>query len=167
MNMHKPIDTAAKGARPVRLAIDHAGREHELKFVVDNAAFKIAQSLPQFGEPVAGPAWRRLLTVYFDTEAGDLKRNGIALRARRVRGGYLMGLKWSHGANRSVFERGEIEVKTRSAKPDPRIFDSETAGSIAQIVADRPLAQVFVSDIRRSVRTVDFAGSRIDRKSVV
>jgi hypothetical protein len=62
-------------------------RERELKFPLDDVAFKAAPALPLFGRPAVGPAWRSLRTTYFDTELGDLRRNNITLRMRHVRGG--------------------------------------------------------------------------------
>jgi inorganic triphosphatase YgiF len=141
---------------------DQTGREQELKFTLDETAFKAAQALPLFGSPAVGPSWRRLRTTYFDTELGDLRRNKITLRMRQVRGGYLMGLKRTPSSGRDFFERGELEVKVQSFQPEFTRFGRDVAASIAGIVGDRPLMPVFVSDIRRSTRSVKVGASTIE-----
>jgi triphosphatase len=162
MRTLRSADPAGADANSVSFVVEHPGRERELKFVVDSATFKAAQALPLLGEPAARPAWRRLKTTYFDTEAGDLRRNGVCLRVRRARGGFVMGLKWSPDSNRSLFERGEVEVKMGSAEPNLALLDEDMAANIARVIGDRTLTQVFVADIRRSARTVEIADSTIE-----
>lgn len=154
-------DSDAKRPAPAREgAIRNEGRETELKFVVDAKTFTAARVSAAFGAPAPGPRSRRLRSVYFDTGAGDLRRRAIALRVRRVRGRYVMGLKWATGAG--AFERGETEVAIPAPEPDPSLFPEEVAAGLREILGDRPLRAIFTTDVYRQLFIADFEGARIE-----
>jgi triphosphatase len=136
--------------------------ERELKFIANRKTFKTALTLPLLGEATEGGAGRRLKSVYFDTDAGDLIRHGLTLRVRRTKGVYVMGLKTAAESDQGIFERGESEVKLPSAEPDLTLFDEAVAREIRKIAGGKTLAPKFGSNIRRSTRTVEIAGTAIE-----
>ena len=136
--------------------------ERELKFIANRKTFKTALTLPLLGEATEGGAGRRLKSVYFDTDAGDLIRHGLTLRVRRTKGVYVMGLKTAAESDQGIFERGESEVKLPSAEPDLTLFDEAVAREIRKIAGGKALAPKFGYNIRRSTRTVEIAGTAIE-----
>jgi len=138
-----------------------AGAERELKFLVEAKAFDEALVLPLLGGPEAGSE-KRLESVYFDTEDGDLGRERVALRIRHVDGGFIQGVKWSRASDAGAFEREEREVPSPSGEPDLALFDAATARDLAGMVGGKTLAPQFGSDIRRTTRTVRFKGATLE-----
>jgi inorganic triphosphatase YgiF len=148
---------------PVPAAIlRQAGREHEVSFICDDATFKLASGLALLGEAAPGPSYRRLQTIYFDTEDGRLRARRMALRLRRTRGGYLMGLKWSPTSPAHSFARGEVEVMVRSPEPDLSLFGEDVRTELGGVLDGAALVPVFATDIRRSVKIVGVGRSAIE-----
>ena len=147
---------------PQRAASPAAGAERELKFVADRKTLKTALVLPILGGGAEAQKRRRLESVYFDTEDGDLMRHGLALRVRRSKGAYVMGLKKAAESKRGFFDRDELEVTSPSAEPNLALFGEAVAGEIEEVAGGKPLAAKFGSDIRRATRTVEFGGASIE-----
>ncbi len=148
---HSPGRKASAAARP----------ERELKFDVDPSIFDAAFALPLLGGPDGGSS-RRLESVYFDTEDGELARAGVALRVRSDDGAFVLGLKTAPDSDRGAFERKELETPAPSAEPDLALFDATTAHDLAKIVGGKALAARFGSDVRRTTRTVEFSGATVE-----
>ncbi len=146
---------------PGRSLSSTAGAERELKFLVGAEAFDAALALPLLGGPDGGSS-RRLESVYFDTDHADLAGAGVALRIRRVDGGFVQGLKRAADSDRGAFEREEREVKSPSAEPDLALFDETAARDLAKIVGGESLAAKFGSDVRRTTRTIAFASAELE-----
>jgi inorganic triphosphatase YgiF len=138
------------------------GSERELKFVADRKTFKAALTLPLLSDARSQPRGRRLTSVYFDTDEGDLSRARVALRVRRSRGGYVMGLKQAAPAEGGAFERRETEVKSTSAEPDLALLDDRTARLVTEIIHERLLKPSFRSEIRRVERMIEANGATIE-----
>ena len=140
-----------------------AGAERELKFLVDRKTLKAALTAPLLGGDAGGPpAWRKLRTVYFDDDAGDLSRARVALRVRRSKAGWVMGLKRDAAQDRGPFEREETEVECSSADPDLSLFDKAVAREVLDLTGGQPLAPRFGSEIRRAARTIETGGAAIE-----
>ena len=139
-----------------------AGAERELKFIADRKTLKAAMAAPPLGGDMGPPVWRKLRTVYFDTEAGDLSRARVALRVRRSKDGWVMGLKRAAASDRGAFEREETEVACPSGAPDLGLFDKAVAREVAELTGGRPLAPKFGSEIRRAARTIAAGGAAIE-----
>ncbi len=129
-----------------------AGRELELKFLVDAPASKAAgwPMLPA-GNPRRAA---RLRSFYYDTAQGDLHRHNMSLRMRAQRRGYVMTLKYAGGFPGGLFERGEIEVFTADETPDPALLGPEFAAAVAAAADGKPLALAYETDIRRITHVV-------------
>ena len=143
-------------------AHEGAGAERELKFLADRKTFRAAVALPLLGGAGEAPKWRRLKSVYFDTEDGDLMRSGVTLRVRRTKGATIMGLKMAAESTRGFFDRDELEMESPSAEPDLALFGEAISRKIEEILGDKPFAARFGSDIRRASRTVEVGGATIE-----
>ena len=139
-----------------------AGVERELKFIVDRRTLKAALAAPLLGGDARPPKWRKLRTVYFDTDAGDLSRARVALRMRRAGGGWTLGLKRAAPEDRGAFEREETEVAAPSGKPDLTLFGGSIAREITDLTGAKPLGPQFGSEIRRATRTIEANGAAIE-----
>jgi inorganic triphosphatase YgiF len=142
-------------------AAAEAGAERELKFIANRKTLKAALASPLLGGDMGPPGWRKLRTVYFDTEAGDLSQARVALRVRWSKDGWVMGLKRA-AANGGAFEREEIETACTSGEPDLSLFDKAAAREVTDLTSGRPLAPRFGSEIRRAARTVNANGASIE-----
>ena len=148
-------------AAPAATAGAPDARGPTLTFAVEPAALRAAETLPLFGEPPR-PLWRRVETTYFDSEAGDLSRNGIALSMRRLRAGFAMGLSEPQGLTSGAAERARSEIKLRSASPILSRFGAQDAERLEALVGEKPLEPLFVAHLRRSLRVVRWGGATIE-----
>ena len=136
--------------------------EVELKFAVDRASRARLARCP----PLAGvrPVRRRVWTLYFDTPDGEIARNGMALRLRRVDGRWIQGLKAGKSGRGGLHAREEwefdrdgpgIDLAAFAATPLARLRD---AGRLHE-----RLAPVFEVDFVRTAWTVaPRRGSRLE-----
>jgi len=136
-------------------------REIELKFLLDEAAFKAAQRSDLLGGDQRR-AVRRLQSVYFDTAEGHLRRNRTVLRMRTYRGAHVMTLKDVGTDPTNPFIRAQIEVKSPTSEPDLALLDPTVAAEIRRATDDRPLVARFSTDIRRSVQRITSNRSEIE-----
>ena len=121
-----------------------APREIEMKFAIPpGRAAEVAAAI----EPLAGAAPRQLVSTYFDTEKGALRRARMALRVRRSGNRYVQTLK---DGGDGALSRGEWETTVKDASPSPAALRATPA---ARIVAKAKLAPVYVVEVQR--RTVD------------
>jgi triphosphatase len=107
------------------------------------------------------PVVERLHSIYFDTEAGDLRRHRIVERLRQLRDGHVLTLKWDGQIGRGT-ERGEIEVATTSSTPDPSLFGAAVEVEITRLTERRPLQAIFATDIKRVLRRVIVGRSEVE-----
>ncbi|MDE8348073.1 MAG: CHAD domain-containing protein [Acidocella sp.] len=148
--------------RPAVAQIKPVNREVELKFLVGESGFKAVQQWPLLGLNGRRAPSRRLHTVYFDTEQGDLQRHKMVLRMRSMPRGHMMTLKWSGGFPGGIFERGEIEVMTAQSQPDPALFGAEMAGMIHDATQGRALSAIYATDIRRATHMIRSETSSVE-----
>ncbi|MCX7329634.1 MAG: CYTH domain-containing protein, partial [Hyphomicrobiales bacterium] len=149
-----PVPVAASVIRDAR-------REQELKFLTDSVGLKRALALKLPGEEQGPAVTRRLQTVYFDTPDGLLRRKKVALRMRRIRGGYLTTLKWTPD-NEGAVARGEIEVMVRHPLPDLDVFGPDVRNQLLRLTKGRPLEPACATEIRRTARTIRIGGSTLE-----
>ncbi|HEY4043342.1 MAG TPA: CHAD domain-containing protein [Rhodopila sp.] len=138
------------------------GREIELKFLVNDDAFKTIRQATLLGYDAGRGAACRLHSTYFDTERGDLRRHRIVLRMRRQDSRHVLTLKWEGRAGSSTFERGELEAPAPSSLPDPALLGAAVEAEIMRVTEGRPLQPVFATDIKRVVHRVAVGVSKIE-----
>ena len=137
-------------------------REEELKFVLAPAAFAAAQQWERLDAPVRRPRARRLVTVYFDTAAGDLARHKASLRVRTVNRRHVITFKWTGSFAGGWFERGEVEALSPTPELEIELLPPEIAQAITRLTAGRRLEAVYSSDIKRVVRTIHEEAATIE-----
>lgn len=149
--------------------------EIELKFQVPPARRDaVAAAVAGRGEAAVE---QRLQAAYFDTEARDLAREGIALRLRREGPRWVQTLKAGSG---DALLRHEHNVARpgRSAVPpalDPTLHDGTPPGqrlrAVLDALPDAPLRCQYRTDVRRRARTLRVRGALLelafDRGSIV
>lgn len=144
---------------PVKLPM---GRELEVKFKTDAAGLKLALRSELLSSDASEAPKRRLRSVYFDTPAGDLRKQRMVLRVRKVRSTHMMGLKWARPLGEGAFSRSEMEVRVPSLVPDITLFGEEIAAELSRITEGRPLEQKFETQIHRRLRCLSLERSLIE-----
>jgi triphosphatase len=142
---------------------ESARPERELKFLADPETFKAALISPLLGQKTAAELAPQVIkSLYFDTESGDLLRQGVTLRVRRMNRRMILGVKKEAPPDGWFFERAEAETPSASAEPDLSLFGKDVARALEDIVGDHKLAPRFGSDVRRTLRMVTFRSAEIE-----
>src|ERR1700722_8112373 len=134
-------------------------REIEMKFAIPAgraAEVAAALSLVPGIEPLADVVPRQLVSTYFDTEKGALRRAMMALRVRCSGAKCVQTLK---DAGDGALSRGEWERAIKGSKPNLAALKATPA---ARLVAKTKLAPVFVVDVARRTVEVIEGESRIE-----
>ena len=143
-----------------------SAREIELKLrVAPGALRRLAAHALLKGE--GHPVTERLRSIYFDTPALDLRRQGIALRVRNVGDGWVQTVKGGGTVQAGLHDRAECE--TRVAGPEPeinRIHDKMLARALIPPRIRDELKPVFVTDYRRSRRLLALASGTTVEASI-
>jgi inorganic triphosphatase YgiF len=134
-------------------------REIEMKFAIPaNRAAEILAvlALAPGIEPLAAAEPRALVSTYFDTDKGALRRARMALRVRRCGDDYVQTLK---DGGDGALSRGEWEIAVKGAAPDLAALKATPA---ARLVAKAKLASVYVVEVNRRIAEVVEGESRIE-----
>jgi triphosphatase len=130
-----------------------APREIEMKFAIPpGRAAEVVAAI----EALAGAAPRSLVSTYFDTEKGALRRAGMALRVRRSGDKCVQTLK---DGGDGALSRGEWETAIKGATPSLAALKATPA---ARIVAKAKLAPVYVVEVQRRTADLVEGESRIE-----
>lgn len=127
-----------------------AAREVELKFLC--APEDLERALA--AAPSGPDKTRRLVSTYFDTAKGDLRKAGVSLRVREADGERTQTVKRGGG-----LEREEHEAPVEADAPDLSI------GPLRELVSDdahKALAPAFRVDVTRRERLVSYADAEIE-----
>ncbi len=142
-------------------AVTPPGREIELKLLVDadrladfNAAPVIATNARNKG------ARKHLKSVYYDTPARTLRRNGLSLRVRQSGTRFVQTVKAE--SREDPLRRGEWEASVPSMTPDIGLALPFLPAKLRSDLERRPLEAVFTSDIHRHARLVDLPAGTVE-----
>jgi triphosphatase len=138
------------------------GRELEVTFKTDAAGLKLALRSELLSTDTADAPRRTLRSVYFDTPAGDLRKQRMVLRVRKVRGTHIMGLKGARPLAEAPFSRREMEVRVPRLDPDINLFGEEISVELSRVIDGRPLEQKFETQIKRRLRCLNLERSLIE-----
>lgn len=127
------------------------GEEIELKLTIAPEALAgVLKSEPlasrgiRFGRP------RRLVTTYYDTENGALRKKGVFLRVREA-GGRIEQTVKTAGEGGLVARRGEWNWPLKSPAPDLGLAAGTGLKSLEKRLGKGGLAKRFVSEIERRI----------------
>jgi triphosphatase len=144
---------------PVKLP---TGRELEIKFKTDAAGLKLAHGSELLSTDAADAPRRTLRSIYFDTPAGDLRKQRMVLRVRKMRRTHIMGLKWARPLAEAPFSRSEMEVRVPSFDPNITLFGEEIAAELSRVIEGRSLEQKFETQIKRRLRCLNLERSQLE-----
>lgn len=134
----------------------------EVEVKLTGSPAELSSAFDDLGGP--RPAREQLLTVYYDTASGDLRRRGIALRIRSRRGVRELTLKRDEGDG---LTRGEW------TSPLPPATGDEGAPKLDQLPPEAPVGDLgisdadaliptFLTDIERTKKEVRVGGARVE-----
>jgi inorganic triphosphatase YgiF len=138
------------------------GRELEVKFKTDAAGLKLALRSELLAIETADAPRRTLRSVYFDTSAGDLRKQRMVLRVRKVRNTHIMGLKGARPLADVPFSRSQMEACVPSLDPDITLFGEEIAAELSRVIEGHLLEQKFETQIKRRLRCLNLERSQIE-----
>ncbi|MFY9290217.1 MAG: CHAD domain-containing protein [Methylorubrum rhodinum] len=139
-----------------------ASREIELKLDCDAADLAALADHPLLHSPDAGHV--TLHATYYDTDAGDLRAAGLALRVRRETGpdGERVIQTVKAGADGAgLFDRAEWERTIPGPAPDRAALDDTPAGEVLKEAGEPEIAARFSLVIERAWRPVRYGASAI------
>lgn len=130
-------------------------REVELKLELDPGrpvSRGLRRALPAGGEV------HRLLSRYFDTPEGRLRKQGLVLRVRRDGDAFIQTLKAV--ASAGSLGRSEWEAPVAGDVPDLSRLPDDAPGDV--VAAAGPLSPVFETEVERTVWRVTRGGSDLE-----
>ncbi|MCZ7563887.1 MAG: CHAD domain-containing protein [Burkholderiales bacterium] len=130
--------------------------EIELKLLVAPCDLARVAAHPAVAALHAGDAHEEsLVSVYYDTPARDLARAGVALRVRRINGGWVQTVKGGGGSAAGLHQRAEHEWPLADERPDAALAEGTPLAQLfaSQAVRER-LAPVFVTEFVRTARPI-------------
>lgn len=135
------------------------GHEIEIKFTADQAVLDDLKS----SHATADAEVQKLVSIYFDTPADDLRRSGHTLRIRRKgNGAPNMSIKSSALPGSGPFHRREIEVPAPGGLPDFGLFSPKIRSLLSAVVGAGPLVKRFEVRVERTAISLPHLSSRIE-----
>lgn len=128
-----------------------AAREIEVKLAVPpDALDRLAEAPVLAGRTLRPARRRRLVSVYFDTADGRLRRRGVALRVRRIGGRRIQTLKGPSRRTGVAADRVELELPIAGDTPDLAAFEGSAAHELTGLVLPGELVPIFTTRIQRT-----------------
>jgi triphosphatase len=110
------------------------------------------------------PARARLYSIYYDTPAFDLWRQGLTLRVRRDGRRWVQTVKGGGQVQGGLHRRAEAEVEIAGPAPDIALFDDRNLSrALASAELRTQLQPMFTTDFVRTTRMLEpEAGVRVE-----
>ena len=132
--------------------------ETEIKLIASPAMLEQLRAHPKLAGADQSVS---LVTTYFDTTSGRLRRGGAALRIRDGAKGREQTLKLVSPGGSSV-RRGEWNVAATSDLPEPCGFPVKARTALVRLLDGAPLEPVATTRIVRTTRRLHYGGSAIE-----
>lgn len=133
-------------------------RERELKLEIDPAAAAKLRSIPLFA---GSPRIRHLISVYFETPKGKLRREGWTLRVREHDQGWTQTIKRT-SSSAGLFDREEWEAPIMGQRPEFRAIEGTPLKELISARQFARLIPLFRCDIERTSWLLQRGGSHIE-----
>lgn len=134
--------------------------EIELKLGLHSQHVSLVKEAPLFRKNKAQQ--QRLRSIYFDTDAFQLKRRGIALRVRRVGKQWIQTLKAEGKSTGSLTHRPEWEaVVNQGRHPDFSVLPTEALELLKGIELQQ-IIPVFTTEFKRSIWLLKNEGNQAE-----
>lgn len=143
----------------------NAPTEVELKLLIDPADVPRLRRHPLLKALCpAGPATRKLLSIYFDTDDFFLKNRDIVLRVRRDGRHWIQAVKGGGGVRAGLHQRHEWEAPVAGDRPDfAKLADPGLIALFSDAALRRRLRPVFATEFARTVWLLETeAGDRVE-----
>lgn len=138
-------------------------RETELKLQVARPALDKAAKLPWLLEAAGGSArHEKLVSVYFDTPKGKLRRHGLGLRIRHIGAKRVQTIKASGNGASGPLARGEWEQEITGKTPDLSLAKGTALAPLATKKLRRKLRPMFETSVDRLVLPLAAGGTEIE-----
>jgi triphosphatase len=135
-------------------------REVELKLAANAADLADLTQVLETRSRGRATGSQRLVSTYFDTPQGALRKAGTVLRVRTQEGGFVQSVKSAERDQTNLFAREEWEDAVAQNRPDPEA--TESGSHIPAELADT-LSPVFVSDVERTAIEIEpELGTRVE-----
>ena len=106
---------------------------------------------------------QNLRSIYFDTAAWDLRKNGVVLHVRKTgRAAAVLCVKLTDTAAVGPVVSKEVEVRSPDLQPNLALFDENLGSELIRIVNDNPIEPKFERQIKRQTVLVNCGRSRIE-----
>ena len=161
--MRDDISQVVAARRQKRQSTESKGddQEMELRLESDLGAVTAAFNATKTSAFGLDSRSRNLASTYFDTLGGALRANSNVLRVRKNCRRHIATLKWRTNESNALW-RGEREARLPSSDLDIVCLCSDAAATVLGITKGAPLAEQFITRIKRRVRAVDTAHARIE-----
>ena len=137
------------------------GNETELKFQVSPQGLRRLTAAHSLRSMDAEPTKEeQLLSVYFDTAEGRLRKNEISLRVRHVGGERVQTIK--NQTSGIPFSRGQWEHKIDGDVPDLRFARGTPLAALLTKKLRSALSPIFSTHVHRVTRSLREGGSFIE-----
>ncbi len=94
--------------------------------------------------------------TYYDTEDRRMRRRGVDFRVRRIGDSFVQTVKAKGGDQASALSRNEWETDITGPEPDLSALAGVGAAELTGVLLPGDLRPLFVTDVRRTVRTVAY-----------
>ena len=135
-----------------------AGREIELKFLLDPKALGELKAVPLIGRSLAAAKLGKLITTYFDTEDHRLEKAGLTMRLRKAGAKRILTVKQ---IEKAAIGRAEWERTVKSDRPIAADYAASPAGSVLGR-GEKTLVPLYASSVARRAAVIARSGSRIE-----
>ncbi|MGY8708139.1 CHAD domain-containing protein [Bradyrhizobium sp. 18BD] len=135
--------------------------EIELKLLVDADRIADFNAAPVIAANARNKGSRKhLKSVYYDTPARLLRRNGLSLRVRQSGARFVQTVKTDAGDD--PLRRGEWEASVPSLSPDLALAMPFIPEKLREHLQTHPLEAVFTADIHRHARMIDLPTGTVE-----